>query len=378
MNQKWVTCWSKAQRGMGLVAHLYQPHQEVQVKIPKASACKLRFAFAYDDHEVMVDHVNIQAGNKQYKVCFHKKSSITIFPMQSILSDEVIFEDTVTECMISYDLISDPIVSSGVAIYPYDEMKTDNDVLYGLCGIDILTANIKGAIRVIGDSITEQGNWTTPLKAWLRNQGYVLLNHGISGNRLLHELKHIHIDATHTYILEGTTKEGNKGMFQNIDVMNQCFGIAGVKRIQEQVIKQDQGIAIQLFALGTNDLYQPGTFCADIDELPTLEEYTKALDQSIQALKMQADHILLLAIPPFLHADQVDEKKETLRNSINQAYQKLSNITNVILFDDVLCDDTRAWKKGYHQGDHLHPSKSGGNEMAKRIEEVLKQWLCGS
>lgn len=378
MKQQWITCWSKAQRGMGLVSRLYTPHQCVHVNVMKASSFLLRFAFYYDEQDVTITHVTCTSATSKQKVTFAGEASVCMRASTMLVSDVIAFDEEVEEITISYDLMSEQSIASGISLYPYDPVSATHDVVYGLCGIDAYTSDRKGCIRVVGDSISEQGNWTTPLANRLSTQGYHLLNHGISGNRMLRALESVQIDPAHAYMFEGTTLETDNqkiGLYQGIPLAKQCFGIAGRIRIEKQMVMQDQGIQLHLIALGTNDLYQPGTFCADIKELPTCKEMMDSFRACIQMIKAQGSKCIVLAIPPFYHADKVDQHKETLRQEINHALMKEQSCDAVIQFDDLLSDEEGGLKEGYHQGDHLHPNTFGGEVMAKRIQEVLTQWL---
>lgn len=87
-------------------------------------------------------------------------------------------------------------------------------------------------------------------------KGYSFIQLGLSGNRLLRQLEAVDLYARN---------------YTNITIDKQCFGIAGIERFQREALECHQ-IKQIMIAIGINDLYQPGTFCAQISELHEIEE----------------------------------------------------------------------------------------------------------
>ncbi len=109
-----------------------------------------------------------------------------------------------------------------------------------LCGVSALQVHTsRGAgghsIVAFGDSITQMGYWTNPLRRRIQgaNKNATLLNMGIGGNKLLRD--------THIPQIKGI----------------QMFGEAGLKRFAWDVAQQP-GVKAVVLALGINDITLPG------------------------------------------------------------------------------------------------------------------------
>lgn len=381
MNKQWITCWSKAQRGMGLTQHLFHPHQCVKLKLPKATSFTFRFATFYDEQEIEITNVFCESAQGKQAVLFEGTTSYTLLAQHAVTTDPIHFNEEVEELVLTYDINCASPMNSGVQLHFYDAVEAQHDVLYGLCGVDADTTEVKGCISVFGDSITEQGNWTSVLATWCKEQGYLLLNHGISGNRLLRKIEEVSIDPAHAYMFEGTDLDQTSailGIHHGIALSKQCFGISGVARFQRDILDACSGLQGVIFALGVNDLYQPGTFCASIAEIPSLSEYMEGYEK-IQALtNKQGIALYNLALTPFGGSDSHSSAKEALRLSINEFLAQTQS-NGFIPLDDVLCVHPAMMKDDYHGGDHLHPNQAGGKQIALRIQQELSTlWENGS
>lgn len=377
MSANWISVWSGSQRGMGLVSHLFQKKQLLHFKVPATSTLRFRFSTWYEQEEITLQDVCLQTEKGCYPIQFSKKRMYTIAPQASILSDELCIPEEIMEATLTYTIESNQPIASAIQLMSTNTISASNNLIYACNGIDIKTDKIKSNVAVIGDSITEQGMWTQPVANWLREYGIHFLNHGISGNRLCKELSQIWIDPAHTYMFEGTTMEKNDevlGWHKGISLANQCFGKAGCDRFQKEILL-DKGCRLMMFALGTNDLYQPGTFCALEQELVTLEEFMTKYRCLFKQAKQANMKTIALCIPPFKGADAWTSKKEELRIQINNQLYKEPLLDGVVSFDEVLCDETGALNDAYYNEDHLHPNAIGGSVMADRIQKELSVWL---
>lgn len=380
MNSKrhWITAWCKSQRGLGLVSQLFHTHQEIQIEVPATTQLRFRFSTWYETESVVLHDVTCESEYGTQVVTFHGNNAITIAPQSTIQSDIVSISEEIKNCTLRFTIETNQPVSSAVQLSSYDPVYAKHDLVYVFHGVDVLTDQIRSNVSVIGDSISEQGHWTTPITHWLHQYGIGFLHHGISGNRLCKELSQVMIDPAHTYMFEGTTIDKNQdvlGSHIGISLKNQCFGIAGTKRFSTQICGIDQGVGLMLFALGTNDLYQPGTFCSPMSELVELEEFMSAYRQLFQQAKAYGMKTIALCIPPFKGADSWNEEKEQLRQDINIALQKEPLLDGVIAFDAVLCNTNGELKKEVFGEDCLHPNEAGGALMAACIQKELEVWL---
>lgn len=374
----WISAWSRSQRGMGLVAHLFHEKQEIKLKVPAAKAFRFRFSTWYEEEVIELQDVYLKTEHGVYPILFSKQSLLTLEPQKSILSDEVIVSQEIKEAVLTYTIHANKPVSSAIQLMEYDKISAPNHLVYLFNGIEIQTSRIKSNVSVIGDSITEQGMWTVPVSDWLLQKDIGFLNHGISGNRLCKAITSVQIDPAHTYMFEETLmkeKEEILGWHTNISLANQCFGKAGCHRFQKEVLEADEGTRLVLFALGTNDLYQPGTFCASPKELVTLDEFMSIYRALFEEAKKKGMKTIALCIPSFLGTDSWTKEKEELRTQINQQLYQEPMLDGVVAFDDVLCDTTGKLKDEYHNGDHLHPNLAGGRMMAECIRKELSKWL---
>lgn len=374
----WISIWSRSQRGMGLVSHLFQEKQKIQIKVPAAKAFRFRFSTWYEEEAIELQDVYLKTKHEVYPILFSKQKMFKFEPQTSILSDEVIVSQEITEAVLTFTIHANKPISSAIQLMEYDIMSAPNNLVYLLNGIEIKTRDVKANVGVIGDSITEQGMWSVPLADWLFQQDIGLLNHGISGNRLCKAITRVQIDPAHTYMFEGTTMEEKEeilGWHTGISLANQCFGKAGYERFQKEILEADKGTKLMLFALGTNDLYQPGTFCASMQELITFDEFMSLYRTLFEQAKKNHIKTFALSIPSFQGTDAWTKEKEELRLQINQQLAQEPLLDGVISFDEVLCDKRGALKDEFHNGDHLHPNSAGGRAMAEQIQKELSTWI---
>ena len=120
--------------------------------------------------------------------------------------------------------------------------------------IEILTEDRAEIITAFGDSLVQQGHWFQEWYKLLLQKGKrsVLLNEGISGNRVLR-------DASSSSRL------------------NSIFGEAGIKRIRKDVFGRYQPDQV-ILAEGINDLVHPGDGCS-LEELPCAKELIEGIKE---------------------------------------------------------------------------------------------------
>ena len=376
----WVTWWSHAQRGCGLINQQQPTHQCVNIhRLPEASAIRFRFSNFYDTQDVEITNVTLTYHDQEFPITFQKASTYILHQDETILSDPVDIHCMAKDTLIlDYDIITQQACTSGIDVSNDQDIQTDGVVIYLFHGIDIISKDIKGCICVFGDSIVEMAQWTNVLKEMLKEKGYVLINQGISGNRLLKDLQHIQMDASHAYILEGTTaqqKIEEPKIFQHIPITKQCFGKPGIKRLKQEILDTHNHMKAIICAIGINDLYQPGTFCAELLELPTLEEMQQAYTNIWQQIKDSECDLLVVGITSFLASDGASTEKEMMRLALNEWMKQSTLPDGFVAFDDILCDTNHVLFDDVHIGDHLHPNAYGGKKMANKIYQQLEKLL---
>lgn len=362
----WTTWWSRAQRGVGLLTKNNPSNIKLTVnKIPKCKSMRFTFGACYDCQPVTIKDVFCCNDTTKVAVTFKGQSYYQIEPGEMIVCDAIdmqAFDDKIT---LTYEIVTkqDYYCVSGFGVESYDKVSTEQSIVYLLRNIEVLGSSLKGCICAFGDSITEQGNWTTPLTTMLEEQGYALLQLGISGNRLLRELETVTIRKDYYEDMNLEHK-----VYTQIPLAKQCFGKAGVKRFMEDVLTCHNCKGL-LLALGVNDLYQPGTFCASMQEFPTVENMIQGYDY-IQSM-FDKEKILVIGITSFLGSEASSIGKEEVRQQINQWLE--SQFDNYVSFDQWLLNEYGQMKKEYHNGDYLHPNAQAGLLMAK---DIMEKWRC--
>lgn len=367
----WTTWWARAQRGVGLMNEKCSSHIEIIIHdLPCCEAMRLTFGAGYDSQPVTIKNVYCYSHNMQKEnVTFQGQNIYHIQPQDIIISDEIKISHLATDIHLVYDIETknNYQCASGFGLELYDSITSLTPIVYLLRSIEITGSSLKGCLVAFGDSITEQGHWTTPLSKMLKEQGYVLLQLGISGNRLLRELENVNMKRDDYEDIHLEHK-----IYTHIPLSKQCFGKAGMKRFQEDVLTCHNCLGL-ILAIGVNDLYQPGTFCANIQEFPALKDMQYGY-QYIQRL-FPSERILAIGLTPFLGAEASSIGKEKVRQQINNWLK--DHFQYYLSFDEILLNEFLQMKSQYHNGDYLHPNQEAGEIMANYILKKLEESICG-
>lgn len=353
----WTTWWARAQRGLGLFPEKCRKNSSVCLKnLPKSQKIRLKFSAYYDEEDIKLDSIVLKDKVKECFVTFQSQISCVIQAGHHIFSDEIdisLFDqDNLT---IEYKLINYCV--SGFDFMDYDEFTKAPSQIYALSQIDLFTDELSGCICIFGDSIVEQGNYTRIIKEEMNKQGISILNLGISGNRLLRKIERVDLSKTDNRDILNSIQV-NKQVIKDIPLSKQCFGISGIDRFKNDVLSC-ANVRLIIIAIGVNDLYQPGTFCASRDELPQFEEMIAGYED----LAIYTSSLLFCGITSFIGNPYYSNKKEDLRSQINEY---LVNKYNTVLLDEILVNRNEVFNE-----DMLHPNLVGGKLIAK---EVLR-WL---
>ena len=209
--------------------------------------------------------------------------------------------------------------------------------------VEVLTDEPAKAIVAFGDSITAMSKWTKPLARRLAEAypgEYVLLNSGISGNCLLHE-----VDGA----------------------MGQVFGKPGVERFAHDVLDVPN-LHTVIFGLGVNDVSYLSEKTA---EQINLEAYQQAVTMIVGQLHERGVRVAMQTITPRLGVARTMGKytppMEELRLELNEWIRSADIFDYVFDAEAVVRDqheDGWYFREGIHMGDHLHPNDEGGQLLA--------------
>ncbi len=214
-----------------------------------------------------------------------------------------------------------------------------------LSGLDVYTEVTPRVIACFGDSITQQSTWTRPLTQRLYDAypGQVTLsNHGIGGNRLLHD---------------------------TAPVFEDLFGDAGIHRFEHDILSIE-GLTHVIFALGTNDIGTPGEFGIPREQLPALGAYYDAVTAMVGTLHERGVKVFGATLLPRAATKNFDEEREAMRLAINDWIRTSGVFDRVLDFEASTRrgDGTRGLRPEFDCGDGLHPSPAGGAAIAESID----------
>ena len=225
------------------------------------------------------------------------------------------------------------------------EAVTEN--WYFLSAIEVLAPDETGGIVCFGDSLTEgnlssldsNSRWPDQLARRLAarsGRGFGVMNQGIGGNRILHEMR----------------------------------GESGLRRFDRDALAQPGTTHVILF-IGTNDLRNQRGNPA---EVVTAEQMIAGLKQF--ALRARAWGLVIYGatLLPYenetYHPGAWTPQGEEKRQAINHWIRTGNAFDAVIDFDRALRDPAHptSMKPAYDCGDHLHPSDNGYRQMGDAID----------
>lgn len=378
---KWITVFADAPRGGKIgVCDLSDRTIRLDIRVNvTGSQLRMRFGNRYGVELMQIGGVTVWNGSHGKRVTFDGKDRVELAVGEVTTSDVLDFTVQAGDTLrvLLYFPSGCPVPRSVSATFgtvhsqPGDYTDQPDFVpaedalrapfpfplpepLPGLTAIDLFTDSDAKAIIAFGDSITEFSTWTIPLAQRLADKypgRAALLNLGIGGNRLL-------MDTTPGFA----------------ETAGNMFGDAGIKRADWDIFEH-QGVDCVLFALGINDVSQPGSS----DEAPPLSERisTEAFVQAVSGLAdrlhQKKIRIIGCAITPFGGMGGCCEETMQQRLEINHWLKKAAGegiLDGYIDFASAVDDPANP---GYllaecDCGDHLHPSPAGGKRMSDAIE----------
>lgn len=225
---------------------------------------------------------------------------------------------------------------------------------YWLSGVDVLANLRAAAIVTLGDSITDGAaatlnanhRWPDVLSEQLARRSnpaarpLAVLNEGISGNRLLHDVD----------------------------------GPSALARFDRDVLSQD-GVRYLIVLEGINDIGWPhmqgGKFAADA---VSAEEMIAALQQIAERAHAHGIRVFGGTLTPFGGAFYETSDGEAEREAVNHWIRTSGTFDGVIDFDKVTRDpkQTKQFLPAFDSGDHLHPGDAGYVAMGRAAAKLFE------
>ena len=218
---------------------------------------------------------------------------------------------------------------------------------YLLSGVDVLASERSAAIVTLGDSITDGANstpdanhrWPDSLAEQVSKRGganggaFGVLNEGISGNRLLHDVD----------------------------------GPNALARFGRDVLAQE-GVRYLIVLEGINDIgwphMQDGKYAGDA---VSADEMIAALRQIAERAHAHGIRVFGATLTPFGGAFYQTTDGEAERQAVNDWIRTSGVFDGVIDFDRVTRDPQQPERflPAYDSGDHLHPGDAGYKAMGE-------------
>jgi lysophospholipase L1-like esterase len=242
------------------------------------------------------------------------------------------------------------LVTSGNALSaPSFTNPETRDSNYWVTGIDVTSPDAGGVIVAFGDSITDGVGSTAGanrrypnllaerLRADADLAGHGVVNAGISGNRILHDV----------------------------------VGPSALSRFERDVLGQS-GATHVIILIGINDLGFSGFVP---DEAVTADEVTDGLATLVSRAQASGLAVYLATLTPLegTMAPYYGEQTESLRAAVNDWIRTEADVDAVVDFDRAVQDASNplAMSPAYDSGDSLHPSDAGYQAMADAIDLSL-------
>ena len=366
---QWITVWGQAHTD---ISRFYSGKRSQTVRIvltigAAGSGLRLRFGNHAGNKPMHLSAVTVKIGNHPIQpILFSGKSETTLCHKDDIYSDplpiSIVGRDDATISMAfdgyfsSGNTPNEVIHLSKKGNYAHCSQmplagKNINELLFGLSpvlpaltSVEVLTNEAPQVVVCIGNSITQQGQWTNPLRNMLLNAGHSvqIVNKGIGGNRLIS-------DALPEVAM---------------------YGQSAISRFQRDVVDQP-GVTAVIIEEGTNDL----NMAKNDVELAACDaaHLAEAFSQLATIAKDAGLKVYIATVTPRGGTKNWSEKRETERLKLNAWIRSCSCIDGVLDYDAVTRDsqDPGILAPACDSGDHLHPGPIGGLRMAREAFHVL-------
>ncbi|MGB6430971.1 MAG: SGNH/GDSL hydrolase family protein [Candidatus Acidiferrales bacterium] len=346
--------------------------QVVHVSIGGPSV-RVRFSNAFGTTPLVISsaHVAVPAGGGAIRadsdkaLTFGGQSSVTIPAGAPMYSDALDFNlAALSDLTITIHVAEAPegttmhggsnatsYLQSGDEVSAADMTSaTHVEHWYFLDGVDVQSSRAAGAVVAFGDSITDgahstanaNSRWPDDLARRLaankKTAGVGVLNEGIGGNRILHDMT----------------------------------GPNALARFDRDVLAQS-GVRWLIILEGINDLGAHGRAVPRNETIPTAQELIAAYQQII--LRAHTHHIRVYGatILPYQGANYFSAEGEADRETINKWIRTSGAFDAVIDLDAATRDPQKPtqFAPSDDSGDHLHPGDAGYKAMADAIDLKL-------
>lgn len=214
--------------------------------------------------------------------------------------------------------------------------------------VELQNGDGASAITVFGDSLSQQGFWTTPFERRIRARfpgRFSVINRSINGNRVLR-------DTSPVFPLKG------------------LYGIRGVNRLQRDVL-QYPDVSHAILALGVNDLIHYGTICGKPQEKPDVDVLCEAILSLSDQMRDAGIRVMGCTLINFRDCIDATDEKSALCDEVNALLR-----TNADRFDRlfdlnaVVADPEKPQhsRLDYLGKDKLHFNIVGGAAVADAID----------
>ena len=369
---KWVACWGNATSFTDRRECVYA--KDITLRYPvrivfSGSHLRFRFSNLTGTEPVTITRAWVARQGDDYQPVAITKDGhegIVLPPGKEVESDaialSIVAGETVDvslylgECtqMNAGTLITGPL-SRGK--YSYGDYATAPDLpldltrntnwFYFLNTIDILTEEKNRALVCYGDSITAQ-SWPDYLaiRAWEEgHRDIAIIRRAVSGTRILRQYDCI------TY---------------------QAYGLKGATRFPiEMNVSGAHAVIIQH---GINDIIHP--VGSDVNpfrpwsDMPTLEDLIQGTtDIYIRHARSLGLKVMSGTLLPIYGWRTYTEERDQLRQDFNEWLRTSPLFDSCIDFDRAVSDTSHpaAFAPGFDSGDHLHPSESAYEAMARAV-----------
>lgn len=213
-----------------------------------------------------------------------------------------------------------------------------------LAGVEVYTESRPRVVVCLGDSITQQGHWFTVLQKRLYTEypgQVVLLNAGITGNRLLRDCP---------------------------QRLGGLFGDSGMNRLGRDVLAVP-GVTHLILALGINDIMHADGMMAMLDPAPapTAETFGQACREILRQTEGKDIETIALTLYPARLSENEEKKREfqALYHGYNDAIET-AGFAHVLNTQVILgAEEGEGYRPGLCRPDCLHLNEGGGEVLGK-------------
>jgi lysophospholipase L1-like esterase len=376
-NRKWVATWMASPMAGTWAGEFHDQTVRMTVHLSiGGSRLRVEFSNAFGEHSLIIGaaHLAVQAigaaivPGSDRPLTFGGASSVTIPPGALYVSDPV-------------DLNVSPLSNLAVSIYVPDRTgpatfhqtglhttyisSTGNFAAsenmpyqwtsafyYWVSAVDVEASEGSGAIVALGDSITDgyhstpnaNMQWPSQLAARFQaNPGtahLAVLNAGISGNRVLHDVS----------------------------------GPNALARLDRDAIARD-GVKYLIVLESINDLgfpHAPNGIGHDQQEV-TARQLIAGMQQIIERAHAHGIKVFGATLTPYQGSPAYGREEEAKREEINHWMRTSGAFDGVIDFDAAVRDrkNPLILSPDYDSGDHIHPNDAGYKAMADAVNLTL-------